>query len=237
MTGPSMIHDGYMATPYGVQIKIYRRTDLPPEHENAWVFDVEASALLAGIHDPAQRRRFAEETARQARPGAGDMQQVRLRLEDFGGHPVPRVPLPRPDSPLYPRMPAKDLTPVEAWVTGMMDHPSWHERAEFFIPLIVENMAQIGSEHDLLADMYYVALDTIMTAALEHLGEQEIACIEAAAFYAVSMHGEWAQAGQSWLQPFRETWLRDWLRIHPGFVAFASALRPALGLPDWLGVG
>ena len=160
MTGPALIHDDDMPTPYGVLIKTYRRADLPPEDDAAWVLDAEGSALLAGIYDPAERKRFAEETKRQTQGGPG-MRRVKLRIEEFGGHKVPRLPLPRPDRPLYPQMPGKDLTPVEAWATGMMDHARWHERATFFDGILAENMAQIGACTDDAAAIYPAALATI----------------------------------------------------------------------------
>lgn len=232
MSGPDLIHDGWMPTPYGQQIKVFRRPDLPPGDDAALVFSVESAAMLAGIYDPAERKRFTAETARQTKLGSGG---VRLRFEDFGGHVVPKVPLPWPADPLYPRMPAKEMTSVEEWSTAMMDRANWHERAAFFDVIFAENMAEYAHATGDLAEAYPATFSLMLTAALEHLAEKEIDCLEAAAFYAVSMHREWADAGQAWLHPFRATWLRDWLAARPGFTTFARRLRPTLDLPEWLG--
>ena len=220
---------GFFPTPYGVSVPVYRPADPNPQDPDAYLFTIEGTALVAGIYDKDQRARFIVDADRLGGCPA---------FEPYGGHKLPTVPLPRPDDPLYPKMPGKDLTPVEEWVTGALDHPNWSDRAAFLIGIIGDNMEQDGIGDEALYDLYPLTISTLLTVTLEHLGETEVDCIEAAALYAVSMHSEYFDAGLAWLEPFRSTWFRDWVADRPRYAAFARALQEPLQLPDWLcGIG
>ncbi|AWB26207.1 hypothetical protein DA075_35660 (plasmid) [Methylobacterium currus] len=217
---------GTFPTPYGVAVPVFEPPAPDPSGEEHVLFSMDGTATCAGIHDPEQRRRFIEEATRTGRFP---------RFEDFGGHAVPRVLLPRPRDPAYPRIPQVEGMPAEAWITGLMDRFRWCDRAEFLVSIIGENLDQIGAGRALAEEFFPIALSVLLTGALEHVPEPEIDCLEAAAFYAVSEHAEWRAAGLQWLTPFRETWFRDWRDARPSYARFASLLTPVYGLPAWLG--
>ena len=212
-------------TPYGLTVPVYRPPEMKLSDPDAFVFSMDATAICAGIYDKGERARFVADATRL---------KVMPAFESYGGHTLPRVVLPRPADPLYPRMPAKDLTPIEAWVTAVLDRHRWCDRAEFFVDVIGENLEQFGADDRELKEFYPFSLSTMLTATLEHLFEPEIDCLEAAALYAVTMQSEFQEAGLEWLKPFRRTWFRDWVASRPRYAAFARALAGPLELPDWL---
>ena len=218
---------GTFPTSYGVWVPLFRPRNIDPADPEAFAFDMEGTALCAGIHDPAERKRFAADSHR-----LGHMPD----LQQYGGHPVPHVALPKPKDPAYPRLLAIGATtPVEAWTTGVMDRFRWCERADFLVDIIGENMSQIEDDTSLVGEVYPLGIAVLLTAALEHLCEPEIDCIEAAAFYALTEHAEWREPAIAWLEPFRQTWFADWCDARPAYARVARSLAKAWGLPDWLG--
>lgn len=71
----------------------------------------------------------------------------------------------------------------------------------------------------------------VLSAALEHLAEKEIDCLEAAAFYSLSALSEWQAPALEWLKPVAETWWRDWARARPAIGRLAAHCDD---LPVWL---
>lgn len=222
---------GTFPTAYGVAVPVFEPTAPDPSGEEHVLFTMEGTAICAGIHDPEQRKRFIAEATRTGRAPS---------FEAFGGGPVPRVLLPRPSFPAYPRLPRDDSTPVEAWITALMDRFRWCDRAEFLVDIIGSNLGNLDQARaaDLREEaIFCLGLSVILTGALEHVPEPEIECIEAAAFYALTDHREWRAAGLQWLTPFRETWFRDWRDARPAYARFAGLMALGHDLPAWLGDG
>lgn len=223
-----LIPYGTFPTPYGVAVPVFKPAVPDPTDPDRVLFSMESTAICAGIHDPEQRKRFIAESNRLGRAA---------EFEDFGGHTLPKVALPIPRDPAYPRIPREAETPIEGWVTGVMDRHRWCDRAEFLTEIIGENIEQADqteASHPVMEAAYPIGLCILLTAALEHLAEPEIDCIEAAAFYALTEHEEWRRAALRWLTPFRETWFRDWRRERPRYATFARRLIPVIDVPVWL---
>ena len=218
---------GHFPTPYGVTVPVYLPEAVNPENPEHVLFGVEGTAIFAGIYSEAERERFTADARRLG------------RMPDFGGYgggPVPKVRLSKPREPTYPRVTGMEADiPIEAWTTGMLDHFRWCDRAEYLIGLIGHNQEQATWNRDeTLEEIYPLGLSMVLTAALEHLCETEIDCIEAAALYALTEHEEWREAGISWLRPFRDTWFRDWRDGRPRYDAFARRMVKVFDLPRWL---
>lgn len=222
---------GRIPTPYGVMIDIMAAGD--PTDENNLVFSAESAALLAGIHDEEQRAAFARRVkeAKYVDPAW---------LADFGGKPVPRVRLPAPEEEVYPTLPKdqpEDI-PTEAFVALIREHYHWSDRVDPLLKTVAANLTQSRSWQASLVKAPKVmgmVMAKLTTGALEHLREEAIECIEAAAVYALSDHDEWRQAGIAWLEPVRETWFRDWRDARPDYRLWASArIEEGAELPAWL---
>lgn len=218
---------GMFPTPYGVSVPVYQPNQINPADPEQALFSLDGTAIFAGIHNEAERKRFAADAQRLGRMPD---------FEDYGGGPVPKVPLPKPREPAYPRVSGMEAdVPIEAWTTGLLDRFRWCDRAEYLIGLIGQNQEQATWSRDEVVEVIYpLGLSIVLTAALEHLCEIEIDCIEAAALYALTEHEEWREAGIAWLRPFRETWFRDWRDSRPRYGAFARRLVKAFDLPPWL---
>ncbi|MCJ2069166.1 hypothetical protein MKK75_10180 [Methylobacterium sp. J-030] len=218
---------GTFPTPYGVSVPVYLPEAVNPANPEHVLFSMDGTAIFAGIHDKAERVRFAADAHRLGHMPA---------FEDYGGAPVPKVPLPKPREPAYPRVAGMEADiPIEAWTTGMLDHFRWCDRAEYLIGLIGENQEQATwSRDEIVEEIYPLGLSMMLTAALEHLCEMEIDCIEAAALYALTEHEEWREAGITWLRPFQNTWFRDWRDSRPRYSAFARRMVKVFALPNWL---
>jgi hypothetical protein len=182
-------------------------------------------AIAAGIHDPEKRAQFvAAVNARQSMPVS--------MLFEFGGMRPPKIALLRPLRPAYPQVHEVGGMPVEAWVDRIMDCSQWDERADGFEDIFGACLSNLP---DLPGFVNAVALSIMLAATLEHVGEAEIDCLEAAAYYALCAHPEWRQAGLEWLQPVRATWFRDWTKRRPQFASFARMCRDAdATLPAWI---
>lgn len=224
----SMKPFGTFPTPYGVDVPVYRPEHIDPSDPDVVHFSMEAAAICGGIHDKAERARFAADAQKLGRAPA---------FEQYGGRSLLHVPIRRPaDSAVYHSiLSSSAVTPVEAWITGAMDRPRWCDRATFLLEIIGENMEMCGSEHDPVAEVYAFGTSLLLTGTLEHLGEKQIDCIEAAAFYALAAHDEYAEAGRDWLFPVRKTWFRDWAAARPRYRRLIRALRGPMDLPGWFG--
>jgi hypothetical protein len=217
---------GMFATPYGVEVPVHRSTKPVKGDPDGYLFGPDAVAFCSGIYDQKERERFVADARRLGHFPA---------IEDYGGHTLPRLPLPRPIQAAYPRLRAIGAGPVEEWITGTLEHARWRDRADFLIRIIGENMeATVPSASDAMRPVYAIGLSLLLTASLEHLGETEIDCIEAAAFYALTDHPLWGSAGRTWLKPYRETWFRDWALARPRYTAFGGALAKARDTRGWL---
>ena len=217
---------GTFPTPYGVAVSVYHPGDPASGDPDHVLFSMDGTAIFAGIHDKAERQRFTEDATRLGRAPV---------FEDYGGHVIPKVALPMPRSPAYPRVAGMEADiPIEAWTTGLLDRFRWCDRADFLLGIIGENFEVHARSHDdFLTEIYPLGISITLTAALEHLCEIEIDCIEAAALYALTEHDEWRRAGTAWLWPFRETWFRDWRDARPRYADFARGLHRILDVPSW----
>lgn len=221
---------GTFPTPYGVTVPVF---EVAPGSEE-FTFTVESTALTMGIHDPEQRRLFVEEVARTGKFGIAES------LTRYGGHKCPRVPLPRfkdTDS-VYKTIPVHSGIPIEAWVDATMECGRWCDRADLLVRVIGQQIVRMEAEPGVALPPFIMglSLSMMLTATLEHLGETEIDCIEAASFYALSTHDGWRKAGLEWLTPFRGTWVKDWVTARPNFRRFATLCRDGVesSLPVWL---
>ncbi|MFC6791930.1 hypothetical protein ACFQE0_21450 [Methylobacterium komagatae] len=222
---------GSFPTPYGVTVPVYLPDAANPDNPDHLLFGLDGTAVFAGIYDESERRRFV-----------ADANRLRgcPKFEDYGGHRVPKIALPIPRQPAYPRVAGMEAdVPVEAWTTAVLDYSRWCDRADYLIDIIGNNQEQAATwENDVLtAEIAALGISGVMTAALEHLCETEIDCIEAAAMYALTEHYEWRQAGIAWLHPFRETWFRDWRSARPRYANFAQGLVSTFDLPRWITEG
>lgn len=225
---------GRMPTPYGVMIDVMSHGDA--EDENNLLFSAQSAALLAGIHDEEQRDAFAR---RVKDAGYVDPKW----LADFGGKPVPRVHLTKPEEPVYPTLPRdqQEDIPTEAFVTMLMDRHRWCDRVDPLLHAVEANLTQSRSWQASLVKapkVMGIVMAKLTTGALEHLHEEAIECIEAAAVYSLSDHEQWRQAGIAWLEPVRETWFRDWRDARPAYRLWAAArIEEGMELPAWLAGG
>lgn len=215
---------GQITSPYGVKVNVYA----DPINSGIYLFDMDGSMTMGGIYDPAARAVCAK-----AVEAGGNPVDI---IFNHGGGKVPKAPLPRPREDIFPKMPrvcGLDRV-VDAWVTGVMDVACWTDRAVTLLTAIEGNMKG-WAEWSAPSEIAGFALGQVLTVALEHLAEAEIDCLEAAAFYALAMHEEWSRAGVRWLDPFRETWFRDWIATRPAYRAFAAACRSVdPELPSWI---
>lgn len=221
---------GYIPSPYGVPVAVYRVTGLG---DDEFGHDLDGCMTIAGIHGKQNRER-CEKVLAEAMGKGGVPFQIFL---DHGGQKVPHVPIQWPEHPAYTNMPKTHgiAEPLENWVTLALDHSAWDKRATAFLPVLdfaMESTKAWNAPPEIAA----AGLSILLTAAIEHLVESEIDCLEAAAFYAVSSHDSWRAAGIEWLKPVRKTWFADWQKERPIYRAFASACRGFYDdLPAWIG--
>lgn len=225
---------GRMPTPYGVRVEAMPDSDAGDDSNLA--FAAESTALLAGIYDPEQRAAFA---SRVKQAGYVDAKW----LDDFGGRPIPRVRLETPDEPVAATLPRDnpDEVPTEAFLALVTNAHRWCDRVDPLLQAVEANLTQSRSWQASLVKAPKVAalvMAKLTTGALEHLHEEAIDCIEAAAVYALSDHEQWRQAGIAWLEPVRETWFRDWRDARPAYRLWAAArIEEGMELPAWLAGG
>ncbi|MBY6265529.1 hypothetical protein EI613_26940 [Azospirillum sp. 412522] len=224
------------ATPYGVLVTAtMMEIDGKPEP----MIDAEGTATLFGIHDPVQRRGFAD-ALRALMETGGDMAPV---VANFGGRKPSSIPIPPPRDPVYPTIPSdrtidhgaetvslRDIT--DEWVSLLTDSGCWFDRAGDFLILIERQIAGLASAP---RPMVGVTMSSIVTAMLENMGEAELDRLEPAAFYALTMHDDWRAAGRAWLLPHRGTWVRDWIGERPAYRRLARLTGMVhRDVPSWL---
>jgi hypothetical protein len=225
-------------TNYGVYVPVHQ-SEVPVDgEERAFLFSLEATAVAAGIYEPERRKAFCDDAAAVAKDG-GDFLAL---LSRYGGGKVLRVPLPRPDRHAYDafsvepggvNVPGASLRDVvDDVVTKVADQHRWCDRADALLAFCeVQNRATRSVPPPVSGR----ALSILITAVLENLGESEIECLEAAAFYAVSAHEEWNHAGRTWLMPVRKTWLADWIKARPVYRKLAALVsHTETHVPTWL---
>ncbi|MCX5580529.1 hypothetical protein [Kaistia terrae] len=226
----SMTKLGHIPSPYGVPIAVYRDKG---GGEDEFHHELDGCMTMAGIHGKHNRER-CEKVLGEAMGRGGVPFQIFL---DHGGQKVPHVAIPRPEQPAYTNMPKTHgiEEPLENWVTLALDHPSWDRRAAAFLP-VLEHAMESTKSWQAPPEVAAAGLSMLLTAAIEHLAEAEIDCLEAAAFYAVSAHDDWRVAGIEWLKPVSATWFWDWQNARPTYRTFAAACRSFYGdLPEWVG--
>jgi hypothetical protein len=220
---------GTFPTPYGVSVPVSRRTDVPEGDDTEFLFSMDATMTMAGIHDPAIRKRCRDRAN-------ADPAHLFDAVTEFGGRPVPRVPLSPAsrDASTYQQLPAEyDIQRItDHWITRVADQHRWCDRA----PILQEMLTGHLDQRDRMPDRFVaLPLSIILTAILENLGEQEIDCLEAAAFYAHSAHSDWRAASTEWLTPIRATWWADWIKQRQGYRRFAALARHIYSdQPVWL---
>lgn len=227
---------GTIPSPYGVPLKVFFDPERSDNKDACYFHDADDCMTMAGIYSPADRARC--HLAMKRCMGRGGMSfQVFL---DHGGHKIPREPLKQPQAKAYDELRlivanGDGREPVENWVTLCLDHTDWAARADAMLTAI--RSARKAMKKDWAAPGMVIALSTskLATAGLEHLVEQEIDCLEAAALYAVSAHEQWRKAGVRWLTPFRDTWFADWIKKRPVYRHHAADCREVFAeMPAWL---
>lgn len=226
---------GHIPSPYGVPLSVFEDPTFPEGSDESYRHSIDDCMTIAGIHAPGDRDRCR--IAIKAAMGKGGV-PFEIFLQ-HGGRKVPREPIGRPAEPIYPKLPRNhemDI-PIENWVTLVLDHSRWDERAAALLDVIggnTEAASGWGTPPEVLA----LGLQHLLTAALEHLAEAEIDCLEAAAIYACCLHDEWSEPAVRWLEPVRSTWFADWIAERPGYRAFARLCRSVNpDLPSWIGGG
>jgi hypothetical protein len=221
-----------------VYVPVVQREVPVDGEEGAFLFSLEATAVAAGIYEPERRRAFCEDAVLVAKAG-GDFLAL---LSRHGGGRVLRVPLPRPDRHAYDafsvqpggtNVPSGSLRDVvDDVVTKVADHHRWCDRAG---ALLAYCEVQYRATKSVPPSVAGCGLSILIAAVLENLGESEIDCLEAAAFYAVSAHEEWNHAGRTWLMPVRKTWLADWMKARPVYRKLAVLVsHTETHVPPWL---
>jgi len=214
-------------SPYGQLIDVFPGKDR--HNSEGHVLSADGMAILFGIHDPEQRKRFAEICAREGRLSSE-------HLRDVGGHMIPKIPLSRPAKPATYELPGgiEIGIPTDAWIDHLLETKTWFDRSKWLEKTIADNL-NTAKSWKIPPEFVALGLQTILTAGLEHLPDREIACLEMAAWFAMSAHDEWRDAGLRWLEPFRTTWLYDWLAERPRYRRFARLCRKLdPTLPSWI---
>ncbi|EHM01397.1 hypothetical protein HMPREF9946_02136 [Acetobacteraceae bacterium AT-5844] len=225
-------------TNYGVSVPVHPSPEPVDGEEGAFLFSLEATAVAAGIYEPERRAAFCAEASIAAQEGRSFLEL----LAKFGGAPVLRIPLPRPVRYAYesvPTSPGGASVPgaslrdvVDELITGVSDHHRWCDRASALLAFM-EVQSRVGNS--VPAPIRGRSMSILIAAVLENLGENEIDCLEAAAFYALSAHEEWSHAGRSWLMPVRKTWLADWIKDRPDYRKLAALVSHTdIHVPSWL---
>lgn len=227
---------GQLPTPYGVSVPVYFDRGRHVDENECYFHDIDGCMSLAGIYGAEARKRCKAEVKAASAKGSFAF-DIFLK---HGGRKVPYADLPKPADPVYPRLPHDmDMDiPIENWVTLTMEHAQWNTRADALLEIIASNLDN-SETWDMPQEIHALALSQMLTASLEHLTETEIDCIEAAAIYAVTLHySEWSEPAVRWLEPFRDTWFRDWIGSRPAYSRFARLMRiinPEL--PLWIAGG
>lgn len=231
-----MIPFGNIPGPYGKSIAVYRHeVEADPD---AFHHDLNGCMDMAGIHDARQRE--ACEKALKTKIGEGRGVPFQLLL-DHGGRKVPKKVITKPAKPATLEIPfdPKIREVADNWATLVLDHSDWAARSAALLDVIEGSTKEARSwtigAHDGFEVVHSFSLSILVTSAIEHLVETEIDCLEQAAFYAMTTHEEWSQAGVDWLKPFRKTWFRDWALARPFWQTLASGMRKVnRDLPVWI---
>lgn len=227
---------GQIHSPYGKMIDVFHDPERSPNPDDCFFHNLDDCMTLAGVHGDDNRKRCADDLRRRSANGSVAF-NIFLK---HGGRKMVYLDLSRPEASVYKSMPKTHgmNIPVENWVTLVMDARDWHQRSAALQGPICECIGHSKTwetPKDIREPVIALGIMHLLTAALEHLHEENIDCLEAAAFYALSLHDQWSSAGLNWLEPIRTTWLADWLKEHPHFVEFARLCRLANpDLPAWI---
>lgn len=227
---------GQIPSPYGTLMDVFHDPKRNPDPDLCFFHTMEDCMTLAGVYGAENRKRCFEEISRRGPDQLIDF-DVFMR---HGGRKAKYTPLTKPAGSIYQTLPKTHgiEVPLENWVTLVMDQPDWYRRGEGLLSAIsscIDGSKEWSSQSDVSKMAFAIGVQSLLTAALEHLHETDISCLEAAAFYALSVHGQWVDAGLEWLEPIRNTWFRDWLAKRPSYSAFAEFCRVANPyLPTWI---
>jgi len=215
-------------SPYGVFVKIIPDPHTGSDRPEDYVFPLESAAVMAGIYQADERARFCRMVQERGSFNPAD-------VGDFGGHVVPRVPLPRPKKPISPQIEQEvgaDI-PLDAWVDELFRQDMWHRRIAWLEETIDGNLDE-AKGWQVPSEILAIGLVNVMTAAFEHLPDQELDDLDQAAWFALTSHEEWQKAALKWLTPFKDTWFKDWVAARPRYRRFAAVSRKINDLPLWI---
>ncbi|WP_320194989.1 hypothetical protein RMR10_012055 [Agrobacterium rosae] len=229
---------GKIPTPYGKMIDVYFDRSKHVDEDNCYFHDLNGCMDLFGVYGEENRKKCADAVkSRTINSGINS-----LVFMEFGGHKVPKVPIPAADESVYQRisLPIEAQNVVENWVDIALEAKNWTDRAARLIDpalaLSIEQSKTFNLPADILDAVTALSFGHMITSGLEHLHETEIDCIEAAAIYSISLHEAWRAAGIQWLKPFRKTWFKDWKRERPVYREAARLMREVdESVPVWLG--
>lgn len=234
---------GQIPSAYGPMLDVFHDPNSSPNPDDCYFHDFEDCMTIAGVHGKANREKcLAEFRIIKGNEKTGEgLVDFNIFLKN-GGQKQKYEPLQKPTDPVYQRIPKTHgiSGPVENWITLAMDVSSWYLRSDALLNIAIEGSfdeSKKWSWPELTRDAFVsVSLQHLLTAALEHLAESEIDCIQAAALYALTLHPQWRQAGLNWLTPIKDTWFADWIRERPTYVRFARACRAfdSNSLPAWI---
>jgi hypothetical protein len=237
MTSIDKFKIGEMPSPYGRPVAVFFDRSKHVNEDDCYFFDIDGTMTMAGIFDEDSRRKCAKQVNENSAAGT-------VRMEIFaqhGGHPVPKVSLPRPTESVYKRfaLPQEAMNVVENWVDMALDQKDWTNRAEAILtealPKCLEQTLSWNLPTDIRDPVIALSTSHMLTSSFEHLPDTEIDTIEAAAMFCLTLHEEWRNAGIEWLVPFRKTWFRAWVKKRPVYRNFARRMRSVdPDLPKWL---
>ncbi|MCA1939360.1 MAG: hypothetical protein LDL26_00040 [Caenispirillum bisanense] len=224
-------------SPYGVPATLHRLKDADPRDiVNGWGYDIESTAIMAGIHDRNAWKEL-EKIAVSGGPLTLD------KIFELGGHVVPREKLPVPLKPVYNTLPKEHIPGLvndhgvsmrdcaDQWTTMLADESDWADKATVFLDMVERQRKAVPNVANEVAG---IALGSMITVALEGLGETEIECLEAAAFYMLTHHEGWRTVARNWLLPFRKTWFADWIAARPDYRRIAKLIATVHDdVPTW----
>lgn len=121
-----------------------------------------------------------------------------------------------------------DIPLAPEWIRAT-ENNEWRRRANALDDLLIEALAgAIASDDEIRAKTGEAIL--MLTAALEHAGDLDVASVEAAVFYQLTVHPQWRAAARQFFEKNR-TNVADALRLRPGarlIYAVAHARRDLL---------